>query len=335
MKLLIVKLSSLGDVMHALEAVRLIPHGEIHWVIEKSFAPLVKDYAKKIILADTKKWRKNPFKWASEIKACIKELREESYDFAIDLQGNLKSSLILPFIKSTRKVGFGWKTVPEKINLLFTHEQLNPPPGRNIREDYLFLLEQTLGFKGVFPSKPLKNPIKKILVAPGSAWINKKLPINFLIEFLKAFHKDSKPTFSFLWGNPQEKMEAEALSSKFANSVLLPHLSLDELKELMPQFDLVVAMDSFPLHLASFLGIPTYAFFGPTSAIKYAPLGEQSQVYQGSCPYGRTFEKRCPILRTCPTGACLRGNDNQGGGAREGLGELKGDKESGAGSAID
>jgi heptosyltransferase-1 len=65
-------------------------------------------------------------------------------------------------------------------------------------------------------------------------------------------------------------------------------------------------MDSATLHLCGTTSTPSFSLFGPSSASIYKPLGEHHVAFQGSCPYGRTFVKRCPILRTCKTGACMK-----------------------------
>jgi len=70
---------------------------------------------------------------------------------------------------------------------------------------------------------------------------------------------------------------------------------------------LVIAMDSLPLHLAGTTNTKTFSFFGPSSSAKFMPMGEQHHAFQGSCPYGKVIQRRCPIIRTCKTGACLRG----------------------------
>ena len=306
MKLLIVKTSSLGDIVQARESLAALPAAEVHWVVEKPFSELVEGRAQKTLVVETKKWRKNPFKWLSEIRSFISKLRETQYDVIIDLQGNLKSSLILAFARGKKKVGFGFKSAPEKISTLFTHLRFDPPPNQNVRLDYLFLLEKALGFKGaiVYPTKP--EVYKHVLVCPGSAWKNKQLSLPDLLHHLEAFHEKHPCTFHFLWATPAEKAIADQLQAHFPLSQQTPKLSLKELEALMARMDLVIAMDSFPLHLAGSLGIPTFAFFGSSQASKYNPLGPQARFIQGPCPYGRTFAKRCPVLRTCPTGACMK-----------------------------
>ncbi len=324
MKILIVKTSSLGDIIHAFPVLNYIkakePNAEISWVVEKPFASLVEahplvDHA---YIVETKRWRKKrAFKEISQFK---KELQKETFDVVFDLQGNLKSGLITSCAKSKTKVGFGYKTAAEWPNILFTNQRCNPPTGENIRDDYLYLVKQFFhDFSLSFETKTLLklspqeedqlerlslSNEQKILVCPGSAWRNKQLPHATLVNFLENY---SHGHFYFLWGNPEEQKEAQQLHEQFSNSTLLDKFSLPALQHLMSRMDLVVAMDSLPLHLAGTTGTATYAFFGPSSAEKYSPQGPQHHYFQGNCPYGKTFEKRCPILRKCKTGACLHG----------------------------
>lgn len=306
MKLLIIKMSSLGDIVQAREALACVPDVEVDWVVEKQFEELLSNKVHRVITADTKKWRKAPFKWRNEIKAFVKELRAEDYDLIVDLQGNIKSSLVLACVRGRKKIGFGVKTVPEKINLFFTSTHVDPPAGRNIREDYLFLLEKGLHFVSDFEKHSGQKKYDKVLVCPFSAWKNKQLPIPQLIEFMKLFQAKFHSQFSILWGTENERLEAEELQKAFPGSVLIPKLSLSDLEKKMRGMDFVIAMDSFPLHLAGDLKIRSLGFFGPTSAIKYNPIGEDALFFQGECPYEEKFVKRCPIMRKCATGACLR-----------------------------
>lgn len=306
MKLLVVKMSSLGDIIHAKEALSCVPDVTVDWVVEKPFEDLVKGSVNKVLTVDTKKWRKKPFYYRKEIMAFIRDLRSEDYDVIVDVQGNIKSSLVLAFAVGRKKIGFGVKTVPEKINLFFTSSQADPPFGKNIRQDYLFLLEKALHFVSDFKVYPKGTKYQKVLVCPFSAWKNKEIPQEHFVRFLTLFQECYHSEFYFLWGSPSEEIQAKELQAAFPGSILIPRLSLPELEKHVKTMDFVIAMDSFPLHLAGSLGKPSLAFFGPTSAPKYNPMGEQALFYQGACPYGEKFEKRCPKLRTCPTGACLR-----------------------------
>lgn len=213
-------------------------------------------------------------------------------------------------------MGFGSETVPEKINLLFTRKKIDPAPGSNIRSDYLALVEEWAGkkaslnlasplvIKEASPSIPIEE--LPILVAPGSRWANKKLPQSKMVAFLKEIQSETPATFYLLYGSPEEKKECEVLASQLSRVYLCPPMPLAELPHFMQQMDHVIAMDSLPLHLAAAANVPTFSLFGASQGRKYAPSGAGHHHIQGPCPYNLSFEKRCPLLRRCPTGACIR-----------------------------
>lgn len=310
MHFLIVKTSSLGDILHAFSVISYLrqkfPNSTIDWAVEKGNAPLLTSHPEidNVFLIDTKSWRKEIKNWGG-IRNFYNEVRKKTYDAVFDLQGNTKSGLILSVVKAKKKIGFGKKSVAEWPNLLFTNFKSKPPKGLNIREDNLYVVQN-------FFSDPLKYEDKKlilnitheeqktleelkkgpkILVCPGSFWKNKRLSKEQLLPFLKG-------PYYVAWGNEKELSFAKELGG-----VILPKLSLPLLQNLMNEMDLVIAMDSLPLHLAATTKTKTLSFFGPSLGKKFAPIGHD--YYQGQCPYNITFEKRCPKLRTCKTGACM------------------------------
>ncbi|MEX1012962.1 MAG: glycosyltransferase family 9 protein [Waddliaceae bacterium] len=322
MKILIVKTSALGDIIHTFPAIselrRRYPDAQIDFVVEEALSSLVKahPFINTTITLNSKEWRKGSN--ISSFKRFIRCLRKDKYDLLFDLQGNIKSGLVTFFSRAKNKIGFGYKTAPEWPNTLFTKNRFNPPPGKNIREDYLAILEKFFQEKIHAAKERLilkisdheKSEIElmattcraKIMVAPGSAWPNKRLPNADLQTFLHTFPKET--LFYFIFGNEEEKRDVVELQHAFIDrAILVPKLSLPSLQNLMAKMDLVVAMDSLPLHLAATTGVSTFGFFGPSSAQKYAP---SDRYVQGVCPYTVAFEKRCPQLRTCKTGACMK-----------------------------
>lgn len=325
MKVLIVKTSSLGDIIHAFPVLSYLheryPEIQIDWVVEESFSELVKAHplVNQVFCVDTKLWRSGRG-WSKLFKT-KKAIQESTYDVVFDLQGNSKSSLVTWLSKSMNKVGYGKDLVFEWPNLLVTHYKFTPPKTVNVREENLFLPRSYLKDDQPFVDPGVKLLIKKkeqkqvdeilnklpskqqIMVCPGSAWKNKQMTPQALTSFLKTI-----PDAHFLltWGNEEEKKFVEQLQASLENSQIIPRLSIPALQNLMASLDLVVAMDSLPLHLASTTSVPTFSVFGPSSAAKYQPFGKQHTSFQGRCPYNRTFSRRCPILRSCKTGACIR-----------------------------
>ena len=143
------------------------------------------------------------------------------------------------------------------------------------------------------------------MVCPGSAWPNKQLTDETLIAFLQQLSKEDY-TFYLVWGSQKEKETCEKAKAVLPKAEIIDRRPIPELAEIMKTMDLVLAMDSMALHLAADLKVATFSFFGPSLGERYKPLNNLAVVYQGPCPYGRTFERRCPLMRTCETGACLR-----------------------------
>ncbi len=315
MKILIVKTSALGDIIHTFPVLdylkQVAPQAKIDWIAEKPGAEIVKAQPQvhATLEIDTKKWRKGK-NWG-DIGLFLKNLRRTQYDVLFDLQGNFKSGIITAFAKAKVKVGFGPSTVHEWPNLLFTNLRYNPSSGQNVRQEILHLVQSYFEDYRLPPEvskKPQSIEGIPIMVCPGSFWPNKQLSPETLQAFLdKIAAHVPRSSFHFVWGNAQEKNWVETLSQKYPNSQIVDKLPLPSLQTLMGQMKLVIAMDSLPLHLAGTTPVLTYSFFGASSAHKYNPLGPDHKMIQGQCPYGKTFERRCPILRTCPTGACIKG----------------------------
>jgi len=311
-KIVIVKTSALGDIVHLYPTLhflrRKFPNAQIDWAVEKKNSTLVASHPE---VNRTLCFSRESLR---ELKAFRDSLRETEYDVLFDFQGNCKSALIALMARAKQKAGFSWRTVAEWPNLFATTHRFDPPPGRNIREDYLYLAESffkeksycsnsDVVLKGGEPPPSRRN----VVVAPFSAWKNKEITEEALVEFLKLLQKKLGSRLLFLWGSDAEKGRAERVRSFFPEGAeLLPKLSFPDLQRVLEEAKLVVAMDSLPLHLAATTSTPTYSFFGPTNPDKYAPFGENHGYFRGSCPYGKSFEKRCPILRRCETGACLR-----------------------------
>ncbi|MFC2049532.1 lipopolysaccharide heptosyltransferase I [Chlamydiota bacterium] len=327
MKVLIVKTSSLGDIIQTFAVLDYlkgrIPEVEIDWVVENAFAELVRahPHVGRVLTIESKKWRSSFLSKENrgQMGAFRKALRETRYDLLFDFQGNVKSSCVVASARAREKIGFGWKTLPEWPAWLFTTYKVNPPPGRNIREDYLALAQGYFQDHEPYLPRPFSlkldslqqqkladlfvhNP-KPTLVCPSAAWPNKCLSEEGLTHTLQRLNKG---LYWFVWGSPAERELAIRLSAYFPTSTVLERLSLPLLQHVMARSGLVVAMDSLPLHLCGTTSTPTLSFFGPSSAQKYRPLGEQHLAVQGKCPYNVLFEKRCPQLRTCSSGLCLK-----------------------------
>ncbi|MBU6384203.1 MAG: hypothetical protein KGQ49_04380 [Verrucomicrobia bacterium] len=321
-RVLIVKTSSLGDIIQSFVVLndlkRRFPTCEIDWAVEAPFAPIVAAHpmVSRVISLEIKQ-RKH---WLRGYRL----LRSQKYDVVFDLQANCKSGIITWLSRGAMKVGYGFQSVREWPNIFATHVRFNISKQQNIRLFYLELIERYFDrslardMEGVSlhidrseKSKieqilaPLR-PGPKLMVCPGSKWSNKQLKESTWIEFLQKIHTFCGANFLLMWGDEREKALCAHLAHHVPNAFVIDKLPLPTWQNLMNAVDLVMAVDSGALHLSATTHTPSFSLFGPTSPQIFKPLGSHHVAIQGACPYGRVFEKQCPVLRSCPTGACIK-----------------------------
>ena len=333
--ILIVKTSSLGDIIQSFPVIQYIhaklPGVGISWVVEEAFVNMVASHplVHKAIALDLRGFKKtgNFRKLLEEIRC----LRETSYDLVFDLQKNTKSGFITALARSPMKVGFGWHSVREWPNVLATHQRFEIPTGENIQRQYLALVRKFFGdedFAGKGTGVALKisdseqdrvtNILRApelggavtIMVCPGSRWRNKQLPPETWAKFLAKIDQALDASFVFVGGDAEGLHFCQQMRSQFVrNSVVVENLEIATWQNLMQKMKLVIAVDSAALHLCGTTNTPSFSLFGPTSPEVFKPMGHMHFAMQGRCPYGRTFLKQCPVLRSCRTGSCIRSMD--------------------------
>lgn len=328
--ILIIKTSAIGDVIQTFPVLEYLrakfPDSQIDWVAEQGNVPLLKAHPllNHVLEIRTKTWRKAPFSLETrvEFSSFVKQMRSTHYDLVIDLQGNTKSAIVTASAKAKVKLGYSWGSVREKSNLLVTNRRFNVDPTLNVRLKYLHLVQNYFGDVGLFEAKgvrltlseqererleqfPKKRPL--LMVCFGSKWANKRLEEATLKVLLEKVASNYDFSFLFIFGDDEEKKLADELAALFGErAVSVGNLSLPFWQALMWECDGVIAVDSAALHLCGTTQTPSFSVFGPSLASSYKPTEERHAAVQGTCPYGRTFVPRCPILRTCKTGACMR-----------------------------
>lgn len=333
MRILIVKTSALGDILHAFPVLSYLRHkfpdAAIDWVVEKGGASLLQNHpdVNHTWVIDTRLWRKQLFHKETylEIRQFKKALQTRDYDLIFDLQGNTKSALFTWWARGEKKIGFGWKSVAEKPNLLATSTHIDVSLSLPIQKRYLHLVQQACGDTEEFTPVPVTLTLSsseqerldsllsqapfapRFMVAFGSYWENKQLSLPTLLSFLQKLSLSYDPFFFLIYGTQEEKKKAEELTHSLGKKALaVGELSFPLWQALMLNMQAVIAMDSAALHLAGTTSVFSFSLFGPSLAAVYKPLGQNHHALQGPCPYHRTFAARCPILRTCPTGACMK-----------------------------
>lgn len=328
MRILIIKTSSLGDVIHALPVLdylrQVAPEARIDWVAEEPFLPLVahNPLLDRVHVIRTKAWRKAPFAQQTrrEVAHLRAALREARYDLVFDLQGNLKSGLVAWLTGADRRIGFAADAVQEKLNLFFTNVRVpfraedNRAAGRYLRlvsanfgRDY-----QDMAIAATIVPAPEDEATataylsglphgRKILLQVGTTWETKLWYAEGWIETARRILAQY-PEASLLinWGSPAEKELGELIVAEAGSSVhLLPWFKIKELIPLIKHVDLVIGGDTGPVYLAGAVGAPTVSLYRATRADLYAPTGPQHRAVQAVMPCAGCRLTRCERNDEC------------------------------------
>jgi heptosyltransferase-1 len=309
-KILIIKPSSLGDVVHSLPFLNVIrtcfPKAEIHWVIAKGLEGLLEGHpmVNKLWIINKDKWKKikNVKGTISEFNVLFKELKKEKFDLVVDLQGLLRSGVLTAATGAPVKVGF--KEAREGSKIFYTHKVEG---GRDIYAvDRYLKIADFLGcditdirfpFPLHFKSSIITNyslPEDYAVIVPGARWKTKVWPS-------KKFGKLSSklPIMTVIVGSKTDidiANEIVALSKGKATS-LADKTDLKELIEVIRNARFMVSNDSGPMHIAAALGIPVFAIFGPTDPLRTGPYGEGHTVIREDIPCVPCFKKTCSDVK--------------------------------------
>jgi lipopolysaccharide heptosyltransferase I len=295
-RVLIVRLGSLGDLVHTLPALAELrdawPNAEIDWVVEQvhaDFLALVPNLSQVVVLGE---------RTAAGWWEVMRTLRARKYDIAIDLQGLIKSASLARFSSARRVVGFNAEALREKPARLFYSETVEVDDERHVIEKNLALVrglsEKTSGVfsdvvaggkdtRGLFRF-PLAEPPSPALASlrsqgvgefavlnPGAAWPNKRWPPDAFAAIALFIHDTYGWTPVVMWG-PGERDIAQAICDSTGGVArVAPATRLADLVAIARAAKLFVSGDTGPTHIAGATGTPIVALFGPTSPGRNGP----------------------------------------------------------------
>ncbi|MDA8092126.1 MAG: lipopolysaccharide heptosyltransferase I [Nitrospiraceae bacterium] len=288
-KILVIKPSSLGDVIHSLPFLYSIkeqlPQVKVHWVIAGGLAPLLEGHP----LID-RLWTINKDEWkrpsrlihtAREFMALSKALKKERFDAVFDLQGLLRSAAIAAMAGAGSVIGFS--EAREGGPLFYTHKVSVAGKKMHAVERYLKMAE----FAGITPKIefPLPEDIdfaaplgecEYAVIAPGARWPSKRWPASKWGELAKSF----LPLRSLVIGAESDTGLALEVASASGGAAVpfAGKSSLKGLVEIIRRAKFMVTNDSGPMHIAAALQVPVFAVFGPTDPELTGPYGKGPRV---------------------------------------------------------
>ncbi len=311
MKILIVKLSSIGDVVHTLPCLNELrnayPSARIDWLVEEEPSNLIIGHAflNEVFVIKKRGWLKD-FKWTYGI---AKKIRGMDYDIVLDFQGLFKSGIWVFLSNGKRRIGFDRS---RELSYLFLNERLPAyNPDKHAVDRYLDIVEY-LGIKRdkiVFPFSTSEGEKKKvsgflkahgiwegipfIVVSPAARWETKlwdsKKFARLCDEVMERFS-----CIAVIVGASSDRINEEIVSLTNNRVVdFTGKTTLKELAYLMSLAQLVITVDSGPMHIAAAAGVPVVALFGPTAPWRTGPYGEGHTVIRKELPCSPCFSKVC------------------------------------------
>jgi len=321
MRVLIIKTSSMGDVIHTLPAVtdagKAIPSILFDWVVEENFAeiPSWNPWVRQVIPVALRRWRKNlsaKQTW-TEWKAFRKALRLNQYDLVIDAQGLLKSAAISFFAKG-KKAGFNWGSAREALASLFYRSKCQVAKKEHAITRVRELFSQALGDplpdsipgygidRARFYDEKFNQPYFVFL--HGTRWTTKHWPENYWIE-LAALATAKNFGIKLLWGNEQEKARAERIAAISPKIEVLPRLSLSHIVRVLANAQVVVGVDTGLSHLTAALNVPAITLYGPSNAILTGALGEKQIHLSVQFPCAPCLKRECTFAPSSAFPPCF------------------------------
>lgn len=309
-RFLIVRLGSLGDVIHGVPVVGALrqrfPDASIEWAVDRRYVELLALVRglDRTIAVDTRGA-------LSRLAATIADLRRGDYACAFDLQGLLKSAVLARLAGARKTVGFTRAHLRERAAALFYSDAIEPR-GAHVIEKNLSLLA-VVGIERPAVSFPIdvprttasdavttRFPDGYAVVNPGAAWPNKRWPPERFGAVAQALRERIAVPSIVLWGPGEERLATAVVDASRGAAQLSPPTTIVDLFAIARGARLIVSGDTGPLHVAAAVGTPVVALFGPTRAERNGPWSPDdvsiSRTHMCACIYERRCRRQVPCI---------------------------------------
>ncbi|GAB6099426.1 hypothetical protein JCM16358_13050 [Halanaerocella petrolearia] len=320
-KILIVRLSAIGDVIHALPVARAVresyPEAEISWIVEEKAKDLVVDNPNldQVILLTKAEWKdkfkENKWQTLKEFRSFFKELQKNDFDLVLDVHGLFKSGLTAYLSGADRIVG---PADGREGSTLFYDRKVELPAEEMHQVDRNLYLAQGIGANSkqvgfdIQVSSQEKKEVDKLLsdlnlnldkntiaINPFTSWTSKNWPQVRYAQLADRLIEESACQILFT-GSPDDREGVAEIISMMDNKAynLAGETNLKELAEVYNRVDYFIGGDTGPMHLAVAMGLPVVALFGPTTPKTHGPYGDQNIVVQPEIECIKCWKRECP-----------------------------------------
>ncbi|MCH9649096.1 MAG: lipopolysaccharide heptosyltransferase I [Deltaproteobacteria bacterium] len=297
MRILLIRTSALGDVVHTLPVLtalrRHFPEGHIGWVVESSMAPILQGHPDldELIPVRFRAWRKRLTKTVTwkEMLQFRRAIRSFQADVVVDLMGNHKAGAVAALTGCNRRIGFARRSRREPSSSLWINEGVHPRRLHAV-ERALELLEplgvpfETPDFQGskLFQGAALGDlqqvlpaPSRPIaLLIPGAGWHNKRYPTDSWGRVATQLRDHGELSVLIPCGPGEEPLSEKIVDASHGAATNLGLVKLPALAALIRRSGIVLGGDTGPIHLAHALGTPVLCTMGPTTPYRHGPYGE-------------------------------------------------------------
>lgn len=319
-RVLVIKPSAIGDVVHALPVLNLLrrhwPGAEISWLVTPACAglldghPMLHDVIRFDRKAYGRSWR-SP-KTLLALFAFARDLRRRAFDLVIDLQGLFRSGWLAAVTRAPVRVGLA--DAREGAGLFYTHRVPVGLPERHAIERYLCVTE-VLGCGRGPVEFPFATddadrahvaalvPARYAVLLPGTNWATKRWPVERFAGMVGPLRERFGLETVVAGGPGDANLAARIVETAPGVMNLVGRTNLRQLVALLERAAVVVANDSGPMHIAAALGRPLVTPFGPTNPVRTGPFGRMDSVISLGLPCGPCYSRHCSHQ------SCLRGLD--------------------------
>jgi len=311
-RILIVRLGSLGDIVHAIPAAaairRAFPQSSVDWLVDVrqravlELVPVVDRH----IAVDAGS--------AGSLRSAVGDLRSARYDVALDLQGLLKSAVLARLSGAQRVIGFPSDLLRERAARFF-HTETAGDVASHVIDKNLSMLK-ALGIRMPEIEFPLEDRNPAIandgrarlgipegapfaILNPGAAWPNKRWPPVYFAEVAKGLAKRHGLRSLVLWGPGEEQLAQNVVTAADGAAAAAPQTTVADLVSLLKAAALMISGDTGPLHIAAAAGTPTIGIFGPTDPQRNGPWVEDDLVVSRYRACACHYQRQCRISGWC------------------------------------
>lgn len=307
MRVLLVKTSSLGDLIHSFpaltDAVRAIPGIHFDWLVEENFTevPGWHPAVKNAVPIGLRRCRTNWYKaWRQgEVYAFKQRLRATRYDLVLDAQGLIKSALPACVAIGPR-AGLDRHSAREPLAALLYNNRYAVARDLHAIERVRRLMAQALGYP--VPRTPAEYGlrfltahdagVRRVVLLHGTAWPSKHWPEPYWAELARLATAEGFRV-ELPWGDPDDRLRAERIVQAAETGELLPPLSLTELAQTLACAHGVIGVDSGLAHLAAAIGVPAVTLYGPTRTKLTGAIGPLQQNLSADFTCAPCMRRRC------------------------------------------